>query len=176
MPAYSAYVLRARGAKQSIHGFTLIELLVVIAIIAVLSTIGFAVFSGVQKGARDAKRRSDIDAIAKALEVNRTATGYPNISSNWFSSGQVPYDPRATGPGAGPTGCGKGNSADHYENECWYCYANNVTYSSQTQAQNCNGLNGFVTDVNWGSNVTSWWICANLEAGNPSYYCTSNQQ
>ncbi len=68
-------------------GFTLIELLVVIAIIAVLSTIGFAVFSGVQKGARDAKRRSDIDAIAKALEIYKSqnntytpATSFPCTS------------------------------------------------------------------------------------------------
>ena len=56
--------------KESALGFTLVELLVVISIIAVLSVIGVTVFSGVQKSARDAKRRGDIDAISKALEVH----------------------------------------------------------------------------------------------------------
>lgn len=50
-------------------GFTLVELLVVVAIIAILSVVGMTIFTGVQKSARDAKRRADIDAISKAFEV-----------------------------------------------------------------------------------------------------------
>ncbi len=70
-------------------GFTLIELLVVIAIIAILSVIGFTVFTNAQKGARDSKRRSDIDSIAKALEIYKSANGnYPQIAQSgggpWF--------------------------------------------------------------------------------------------
>jgi prepilin-type N-terminal cleavage/methylation domain-containing protein len=46
------------------YGFTLIELLVVIAIIGILSAIGLTAFSGAQSKARDAKRVSDLRAIA----------------------------------------------------------------------------------------------------------------
>ncbi len=97
-------------------GFTLIELLVVIAIIAILSVIGFTVFTNVQKSARDAKRRSDIDAISKALEIYKSQNGvyppgagwcstmwndvYPqvrNALAPFFSGGQTPGDPTKQG-------------------------------------------------------------------------------
>lgn len=54
--------------KKTALGFTLVELLVVIAIIAILSTIGMVVYGNMNKSARDTKRRSDIHAIALALE------------------------------------------------------------------------------------------------------------
>lgn len=86
--------------SDSVHkGFTLIELLVVISIIAILSVIGITVFSNVQKGARDAKRRGDIDAIAKALEIYKSVNGsYPMTNAiscepNWdtFAAALSPY-------------------------------------------------------------------------------------
>lgn len=52
--------------KQS--GFTLVELMVAVAIIALLAVIGFTFFSAAQKNARDAERRSEVIAIAKAIE------------------------------------------------------------------------------------------------------------
>lgn len=57
------------SARNDKRGFTLVELLVVIAIIAILSVVGVTVFSGVQKSARDAKRKADLGAIYKALEI-----------------------------------------------------------------------------------------------------------
>ncbi len=76
------------------RGFTLIELLVVISIIALLSVIGVTVFSGVQKTARDSKRKGDIDAVAKALEVNYSNGVYPTtLTTTYFAGGTVPTDP-----------------------------------------------------------------------------------
>lgn len=95
--------------KNNPRGFTLIELLVVVAIIAILSLIGLTLFSGVQKSARDAKRKGDIDAIAKALEANyssATAT-YPAPTDAMFASGGLPKDPNGSNylniPAAGAT-------------------------------------------------------------------------
>lgn len=94
--------------KTSINpsGFTLIELLIVITIIAVLATIGFAVYSGLGTAAksRNAARRADLDAISKALEVNfgKTTTGnYDALANSQFSNGKIP----ATGPGKDEVYC-----------------------------------------------------------------------
>ena len=50
-------------------GFTLIELLVVIAIIGVLATLGTFTYTDSQKKSRDTRRKSDLAAIQKALEL-----------------------------------------------------------------------------------------------------------
>lgn len=75
------------------NAFTLVELLVVVAIIAILTLIGIVVFTGVQKNTRDARRNGDIDSIAKALEVNKTTTGYSALADGQFSGGVVPKEP-----------------------------------------------------------------------------------
>lgn len=50
-------------------GFTLVELLVVIAIIGILSSIGLSTFTTAQIKGRDAKRKSNLDQISRALEM-----------------------------------------------------------------------------------------------------------
>lgn len=75
------------------RGFTLIELLVVIAIIAVLSVIGYVVFSGLSKGARDSRRKADIDAIAKAYEVGYSGGTYAQLNKTSFAGEAIPKDP-----------------------------------------------------------------------------------
>lgn len=107
------------------RGFTLVELLVVISIIAILAVVGITVFSGVQKSARDTKRRADLKAIAMALEIYKSSNNiYPMTpSGHWFCSDlasewlvvlppiymiNVPLDPKNTGGipwGAGFTYC-----------------------------------------------------------------------
>ena len=99
------------------RGFTLIELLVVITIIAILATIGVTIFSGAQKVARDAKRRGDIDVIAKAMEIkfSQCQIGkYCNITASSFSSGQIPTDPLETSYGTTQSKCGDSVSPCQY--------------------------------------------------------------
>ncbi len=75
------------GSDQKRQGFTLVELLVVISIIAILSVIGITVFSGVQKSARDAKRKGDIKAISSALEIYKTTNGtYPLLPASAYGA------------------------------------------------------------------------------------------
>lgn len=50
-------------------GFTLVELLVTISIIAILSSIGLAVYRGAVGGARDSNRKQDLTQLAAALEL-----------------------------------------------------------------------------------------------------------
>ncbi len=80
-------------------GFTLIELLIVISLIAILSSIGLVMYSGVQKQARISRRVQDLKAIQAALEVYyQTNKNYPTTNDSWrsecsswgsFSSDQV---------------------------------------------------------------------------------------
>lgn len=87
-------------------GFTLVELLVVISIIAILSVIGITVFSGVQKSARDARRRVDINSIANAMEVNKTTADYSVPKTDQFAGGSIPHDPLTNDIAAIASGCG----------------------------------------------------------------------
>ena len=68
------------------RGFTLIELLVVISIIAILITMIVATFGTTQEKARDSRRKTDLDAFKKALELHKSdttgASFYPDCASD----------------------------------------------------------------------------------------------
>lgn len=66
-------------------GFTLIELLVVMAILGILATVGLGAFRTSQMKSRDAKRKSDLGQIQRALEMYFNDKGtYPTIPlSSW---------------------------------------------------------------------------------------------
>lgn len=80
---------------DKLRGFTLIELLVVVAIISVLSLIGYSVFTNVKSQAVDARRRLDIDDIAKSYEkkFNPLTGEYQRINDADFADDKIPKDP-----------------------------------------------------------------------------------
>ncbi len=93
-------------------GFTLVELLVVMAVIALLSGLSIFVVDGARRSARDARRRSDLEAIRSALELYRadcnqypppplgtsiTGTGSCVPASQPYMTA-VPTDPGTTHP------------------------------------------------------------------------------
>ena len=155
-------------------GFTLVELLVVIAILAVLAIIGFAAFRGISSRANDAKRRGDIDAIAKALEVNNSSHkpcengsflqgSYCSIVDSWFSGG-MPQDP------ASPSR--------------YYCYASDsVPGTIPAGVPSPTAVWSNACPIGWNPlglgappqpNAYFWKICAWLE--NNTTFCRNNLQ
>jgi len=69
--------------KQGRRGFTLMEILIAIAIIAILTAIGIVSYGSINRGARNAKRKSDIGQIQSALELYRSDFGYyPAINTS----------------------------------------------------------------------------------------------
>jgi len=83
--------------KLNNKGFTLFELLVSISIIALLTAIAVVSFGGVNKKARDSKRKSDIGEITLALENYRQVNGsYPDSISDLVSDylQKEPTDPK----------------------------------------------------------------------------------
>jgi len=63
-------------------GFTIIELLIVMGILGVLATFFISGYTGVQRKARDANRKSDLKQIANAMELYfNDYRAYPDESS-----------------------------------------------------------------------------------------------
>jgi len=109
--------MKIKNLKLKINqkGFTLIELLVVIAIIGILASFAIASFTSAQAKGRDSRRKSDLDAIKKALELAKgdsTGSAYypgcsgtepcfastsfvPSLVSSYIRA--VPLDPSNTG-------------------------------------------------------------------------------
>ncbi len=99
--------------KNTQKGFSLIELLVVSTVIIVITTIGLVSFTSAGKGARDGKRKADLEAVRQALVLykadgNAYPTGagtngsYVTVSASLISAGYLsnprPDDPKNTAP------------------------------------------------------------------------------
>lgn len=142
------------------RGFTLVELMIVVAIIAILAAVGLSVFSGIQKKARDAARRSDVQAIAKVLETNKKDTGYQALAAAQFAGGVIPT-----------------KDAQNLS----YCVNGTTANSPQTavspNATTCATAGMVTPSITAVPSDTSkaWTICAWLEETGAAY-CLSNQQ
>lgn len=151
--------------KNYLSGFTLVELLVVVAIIAILAVIGITIFTGVQKNARDARRRADIDAIASAMEANYTNGAYAPLAAGQFSAGAIPLDP--TNTNVTPDGTCAG--------VCEYCVRQGAAV--QTGAACTIATAPAAAGLPAGTSTNPYWVvCANLEGGTPTFYCRGNAQ
>lgn len=69
------------------RGFTIVELLIVIVVIGILAAITIVAYNGIQARARDAQRLSDIQSVAKALQLYYADNGsYPVTTPSGMSS------------------------------------------------------------------------------------------
>jgi prepilin-type N-terminal cleavage/methylation domain-containing protein len=128
-------------------GFTLFELLIVISIIGLLIAAASVAYSGVQQRGRDARRKEDIQAVQKALEMYYAKNvGYPDncTPGDEFLPGGLPADPKS----------------DTY-NYSYDCDAATDTYCICAELEQDGIGNSSDSSCTWG-------------AGN--YYCVANQQ
>lgn len=154
---------------REVKGFTLVELLVVIAIIAILATVGFAIFNGIQKNARDARRKADIDAMAKAMEVKKdgNTSTYGQLQHVDFSNGAIPTDTSTAKYVVAVVTTAGGTLPLPPSN--WA-----VTSATPTSPAGYGIVDGSTNPAN---NSYAWRFCALLENGtNPTVYCRANAQ
>lgn len=105
-----------RKRKKGWLGFSLLELLVVISIIGILISIGTVAFTTAQRSSRDARRKSDVQAMQGAFEqymgengvyaACSTMAAYDPGNGALMPAG-LPTDPKNTGSYVynGSTGC-----------------------------------------------------------------------
>lgn len=93
MPFHKLSIVDGQSAIVK-KGFTLIELLVVITILGILAGLTLATYGGTQARSRDSKRKTDLDAVKKALELAKQD-----------STGSYYYPSCNTNDGPGGTGC-----------------------------------------------------------------------
>lgn len=151
------------NVSNASKGFTLVELMVAITIVAILAAVGIVIFSGVQSKARDARRSQDLDAVAAALEGKKQAGSifFTGLVANDFSNGVVPADPRVTTQKY----CFWGKTDVPPVSPIAKPAVDAVTWTT------CAGPTADYTAIvattvpTTATQVTSWTICAKLEAG-----------
>jgi prepilin-type N-terminal cleavage/methylation domain-containing protein len=101
---------------RNLLGFTLVELLIVMGIIGVLATFFIGSYTGVQRRARDANRKSDLAQMSKALELYfNDYRRYPAAAAD--ASGKIMGCPYLL---AGSTACVWDNTDQFTDNRTVY--------------------------------------------------------
>jgi prepilin-type N-terminal cleavage/methylation domain-containing protein len=91
---------------QNTKAFTLIELLVVVAIVGILATVVVVNLSNAQVKSRDARRKADINSIAKAAELYFIKhDSYLIPDTGCANTGQGEFNLKDTTTGTPPWGC-----------------------------------------------------------------------
>jgi len=87
------YISSNSGKEYMKKGFTLMEILIAISIIAILTAIGIVSYASINRNARNAKRKSDVEQMRSALELYRADTGhYPSINTTLDDASNLEND------------------------------------------------------------------------------------
>jgi prepilin-type N-terminal cleavage/methylation domain-containing protein len=135
------------------QGFTIVELLIVIVVIAILAAITIVAYNGIQARAKDSRVQSDIQSVAKRIELYAVENGsYPSTGalSTVFSDDNCP---------AGTS------QAD------WVPNLSGTLPQSQQPAKGANGSNGCYMYASDGTSyVLSAWNMASNGPQNSTMY------
>lgn len=151
-------------------GFTLVELMVVISIIAILSVVGYTLYTNAQKAARDVVRKQEIDAIANAMEMNYDSgtAKYAVLTPGSFVNGAIPADVYS-----GTAKCGTAGNL-----YCEYCgrkTAGTPMAKGANSGTTCTANGAKVVDSLYPVADTAFEVCATLETS-ATAYCKTNQR
>jgi len=144
--------MKNKKIKLNKSGFTLIELIVSVTIIAVMTVVAAVSFTGVGRKSRDARRISDLQKIAIALEMIKQQGGgstYPATSGSLVTGGFLPFWP------VGPKGV---SNSDNYI----YTPTSNYTYRLCAFVENTDSISSDVLG------------CSGLPSGYAGYYKVVN--
>jgi general secretion pathway protein G len=125
---------------KNLKGFTLIELLVVIAILGLMAGLVFSNMAGARERARDAKRKSDLKEIQKALQLYKQDNNsqYPDELSGLINEEdlyikqipEAPLEDEDYEDGYEP-------SADHLDYVLFTCLENASDPQGESDATTC---------------------------------------
>lgn len=137
-------------------GFTLVELLVVIAIIGILASMALVSYTGSQKQARDAQRKSDIKQYQLSLEnyANKNSGLYPQRPTTVSADTTLCTD-------LGLTGC-PSDPREARDSTFDYKYQSNGSISDGTAAASNYVLWDKIENV---TTTTYWVVCSNGKVG-----------
>lgn len=157
-------------AIKSPKGFTLIEIVIAITIVAILSVIGLTSFNAVQGGSRDARRKQELDLLAKTLESSKNHSAgtytYTTAQANIDFADKIPTDPNSANGYCVATATGTAPPAVATTRTATGCPSGGSTYGLFTTSIGASG--GLAVGT-----AKSWTLCVNLER-NTTPYCVSS--
>lgn len=114
------------------RGFTIVELLIVIVVIGILAAITVVAFNGVQQRAQEAKIKSDVSAIVKAVQAAQTTRNQTLFAILSNSATGSPCWSQADGTDLA--------QLDKVNHGCWTTYNAALTAIGQASGANLTGL------------------------------------